>query len=201
MLIKQRELNQNVYRSCIENGYPEIIARIIAGRKETFDSNIFDFSIDAIKPAITMAGVPKAVDRIIKSFCNNETILLFTDYDGDGCTSMAILYNSLHGVFNVSPSNLIQLTGHRTEDGYGLTETVAERIIQLHPDLVIIADAGISDHQRIETLAGEGIDTIITDHHLIGAQGVPAAAAAVVNPQQDHCPYDSKIAGCGVVCS
>lgn len=198
MLIKQRELNQTVYTSCIEAGYPEIVARIIAGRKKTFDKNIFEFSIESIKPAITMAGAPEAVQRVIKSIHDNEKILIFTDYDVDGCTSMVVLYKSLHEIFKIPESNLIKLTGHRIEDGYGLTTTVAKKILQLEPDLVITADAGASDNERIETLAGAGIDVIITDHHLLPKEGIPQAAFAVVNPQQNNCPYDSKIAGCGV---
>ena len=199
MLIKQRKLNQSVYSACIEAGYSEIVARIIAGRKNTFDKNIFEFTLDAIQPAMSMAGVPEAVVRIAEAIGNDEKILIFTDYDVDGCTSMAILYQTLHEVFNVPESKIIRLTGHRTEDGYGLTDTVAEKIIQLNPDLVITADAGVSDGERVENLAGAGIDVIITDHHLVPSEGIPEAAVAVVNPQQDSCQYDPKIAGCGVV--
>jgi len=196
--IKQRESNKDVYESCIYAGYPEIIARIIAGRISVFDKNLFDLSIGAIKPALEMAGAEPAVTRIAEAVNNNQTILIFTDYDVDGCTSMAVLYKALHEVFNVPASSLISLTGHRVDDGYGLTETVAERIVEIHPDLVITADAGISDQNRIEMLSNAGIDVIVTDHHLIPFDGIPGSAVAVVNPCQDNCPYDSKIAGCGV---
>lgn len=198
MRIETRELNPEVYTSCIDAGYPEVVARIIAGRKETFDKNIFEFSIDAIKPAMTMAGVPGAVDRIAKAIHNSDNILIFTDYDVDGCTSMAILYQSLRDIFGVAEANLLKLTGHRIEDGYGLTPPVAEKILQLSPDLMITADAGISDGDRIEMLADHGIDVIVTDHHLLPKSGLPKAVVAVVNPQQDGCGYDTKIAGCGV---
>lgn len=110
MLLKQRELNQTVYTSCIEAGYTEIVSRIIAGRRKSFDRNIFEFSLDAIQLAMTMAGVPEAVNRIIKAIQNKEKILIFTDYDVDGCTSMVILYKALHEVFSVSQSNLLKLT-------------------------------------------------------------------------------------------
>ena len=198
MLIKQRKLNKKVYSTCIEAGYPEVIARIIAGRKNQFDKNIFEFTIDAIPPAVTMAGVPDAVNRMSEAVLNDETILIFTDYDVDGCTSMAILYQVLRDVFDVKESNMIRLTGHRTEDGYGMTDTVADRILQSAPDLVITADAGISDGGRITKLSDAGIDVIVTDHHLIPENGIPEAAVAVVNPHQEGCSYDNKIAGCGV---
>jgi single-stranded-DNA-specific exonuclease len=198
MKIKQRQLTPEVYSACINVGYPEIVARIIAGRTSVFDKNFFEFTLDAIQPATTMAGVPEAVNRISHAIDKQQTILIFTDYDVDGCTSMAILYNALNQVFGVPESNIIQLTGHRMVDGYGLTDSIADKIIALKPDLVITADAGISDGVRVKKLAAAGIDVIITDHHLVPKTGVPDAAVAVVNPQQECCPYDPKIAGCGV---
>lgn len=210
MRIKERTINQNVYSTCMEHGYPEIVARVIAGRTETFDRNIFEFSLDAIKPAETMADCTRASQRIARAIQDNETILLFTDYDVDGCTSMAVLYGTLHDVFEVPDSRIIRLTGHRTLDGYGLTDPVADKIISLRqnpaggseqnpgPTLVITADTGISDGTRIERVADAGIDVIVTDHHLIPREGVPEAAFAVVNPQRENCQYDPRVAGCGV---
>jgi len=210
MRIKKRTINQNVYSTCMEHGYPEIVARIIAGRTDTFDKNIFEFSLDAITPAETMADCTKAAQRIARAIQDNETILLFTDYDVDGCTSMAILYGTLHDVFEVPDSRIIRLTGHRTLDGYGLTDPVADKILSMRqypcrgseqnsdPTLVITADTGASDGARIARLADAGIDIIVTDHHLIPSQGIPESAFAVVNPQRENCQYDSRVAGCGV---
>ncbi|MBF0468002.1 MAG: DHH family phosphoesterase [Desulfamplus sp.] len=199
MQIKARDINHDVYSTCIEQGYPEVVARIIAGRTDTFDKNIFEFTLDAIKPADTMEDCTKAALRIANAIqSNNETILLFTDYDVDGCTSMAVMYETLHDVFDVPDSRLVRLTGHRTDDGYGLTDSVADKIISINPGLVITADAGASDGARIKRLADAGIDVIVTDHHLIPKEGIPDAAFAVVNPHRKSCQYDSRIAGCGV---
>lgn len=198
MLIKERQINQQVYNTCIENGYPEVIARIISGRTDTFNKNIFEFTLDAIKPADNMADCSKAAQRVAEAIHNNETILLFTDYDVDGCTSMAVLYEALNGVFEVPASKIVRLTGHRSDDGYGLTDSIADRILNIRPDIVITADAGISDGARITRLSEAGIDVIVTDHHLIPKEGIPQAAFAVVNPQRENCQYDANIAGCGV---
>ncbi len=198
MRIKQRAVNQQVYETCIEHGYPEIVARIIAGRTDTFDKNIFQFTLDAIKPADIMADCKKAANRIAHAIHNKEKILLFTDYDVDGCTAMTVLYETLHHVFGVPDSEIIRMTGHRTLDGYGLTESIADKILSFQPNLVITADAGASDGARIRLLADAGIDVIVTDHHIIPKDGIPEAAFAVVNPKRDNCPYDSDIAGCGV---
>jgi single-stranded-DNA-specific exonuclease len=133
--IKQRQITPEVYSACIDAGYPEIVARIIAGRTNAFDKNIFEFTLDAIQPAMSMAGVPEAVNRISHAIDKQQTILIFTDYDVDGCTSMAVIYNALHQVFGVSESNIIQLTGHRMVDGYGLTDSIADKIIAIKTGL------------------------------------------------------------------
>ncbi|MBF0204084.1 MAG: single-stranded-DNA-specific exonuclease RecJ [Desulfamplus sp.] len=198
MHIKERTINPEVYDTCINNGYPEIVARIIAGRTDTFNKDIFEFSLDAIKPADNMADCTKASRRLALAINSNETILLFTDYDVDGCTSMAVLYEALHDVFGVPASKIIRLTGHRTRDGYGLTDSIADKIIDIKPDIVITADTGTSDGERITRVADAGVDVIITDHHLIPKEGIPKSALAVVNPQRENCQYDSSIAGCGV---
>lgn len=198
MKIKQRPLNGQVYKDCLDQGFPEIMARILAGRIDKFDKNIIDIPSTSILPASSMADCPKAATRIAKAIIDKQKILLFTDYDVDGCTSMAILYRAMKEVFNV-PENLIsQLTGHRTEDGYGLTPKVAQQIIDLSPDLVITADAGSSDHEQLSVLSQAKIDVIVTDHHLLSNEGVPSGAYAVINPQRSDCSYDKDIAGCGV---
>ncbi len=198
MHIKQRTINNDVYQACINEGYPEIVSRIIAARTNKFNKNILNPSSDCVAPAKYLADSVKAAKRIAYSIQNDQTILLFTDYDVDGCSAMAIFYGALADVFGVKKNNIQVLTGHRTEDGYGLTDSIVIKIIKWHPDLVITADVGISDGPRIETLAAAGIDVIVTDHHLLPVEGVPKAAYAVVNPQRQDCQYDSDIAGCAV---
>ena len=198
MQIKQREINKEVYQACINEGYPEIVSRVIAGRIDEFNKNIFNPSSDCVEPAKDMADSTKASQRIVNAIQTNQTILLFTDYDVDGCASMTIFYGVLHDVFGVKRRNIQTLTGHRTEDGYGLTDTIANKIEELHPNLVITADVGISDGPSIDRLAKAGIDVIVTDHHLLPMEGVPMSAYAVINPQRQDCQYDNDIAGCGV---
>lgn len=198
MRIKTRTPNQSVFTECLKYGFPEITARILANRTDVFDPAIIDPGPACVTPAMTMADCPKAAERIAKAIQENQKILLFTDYDVDGCTSMAILFRALKDGFKMSERQIIQLVGHRTKDGYGITDTVADKIIGHAPDLVITADAGSSDHGRLSKLSKAGIDVIVTDHHLMPEAGIPEAAFAVVNPQRDDCPYDTNIAGCGV---
>jgi len=198
MNIKKRQINKEVYQDALEHDFPEVIAHILAGRLDQFDENFIDAPPSCVLPASSMTDCPKAAKRIAKAITEGQKILIFTDYDVDGCTSMAILYRAMRDVFSVPENLLVQLTGHRTKDGYGLTENVAQQIIDVSPALVITADAGSSDHDRLTQLSRTNIDVIVTDHHLLPVEGVPDGAYAVVNPQREDCPYDSEIAGCGV---
>ena len=109
MQIKQREINKKVYQACINEGYPEIVSRVIAGRTDEFNKNIFNPSFDCVEPAKDMTDSTKASQRIVNAIQTNQTILLFTDYDVDGCASMAIFYGALHDVFGVKKNNIQQL--------------------------------------------------------------------------------------------
>ena len=198
MKIKQREINQAVYNDCLTQGYSEPIARILAGRLTTFDKRILTMRNDSILPGITMADCPKAAERIVKAIKDQENIGVFTDYDVDGCTAMAVLYRSLKCIFGVQKERLKPIYGNRKNDGYGITEKIVDKILSQDIDVLITADAGSSDQDRIARLSEAGIDVIVTDHHLFPVEGLPSSAFAVINPQREDCPYDTRIAGVGV---
>jgi single-stranded-DNA-specific exonuclease len=87
---------------------------------------------------------------------------------------------------------------HRTPEGYGLNQGSLSRLREQGATLVITVDCGSSNHEEIEWAKGLGIEVLVTDHHQVGRQGVPRAAA-VVNPKQEGCPFPFKeLAGVGV---
>lgn len=132
---------------------------------------------------------------------NNEVIGLETDHDCDGQTSHAIFHEALTKVFGYPKDNIRSYIGHRMKEGYGLSESLMNRILtdSIRPSLIITADNGSTDEPRIAVLKQNGIDTIVTDHHGIPPEGAPKSAVAVLNPTQDGCNYpDKAIAGCMV---
>lgn len=141
----------------------------------------------------------KAAKRIVMAIKNNETIGIVTDYDVDGITSHAIIFNSLIRYFGVQKDKIKSFIGHRIRDGYGLSAGVVDAVLaqDCKPQLIITADCGSSDEARIKKLLD--IDVIVTDHHAIPDEGVPASAYATINPTRDDCIYkDQSIAGCMV---
>jgi len=195
--VKEREINQEVVDKASNFGCSSIVSKILAARVNEFDSNMVNIGPQCMVPASTMKDCTKAAERIAKAIIDKEKIVLFTDYDVDGCTSMAILKTALIDVFSVPTESLFCVTGNRKIDGYGLSDPLVSHIMGIKPGLVITADVGSSEAKNVESLSDIGIDVIVTDHHLIG-DTFPDKALAVVNPRQLDCTYDGDLAGCGV---
>ena len=174
-------------------------ARIVAGRlPEQVDLDaVLQPSLSLIAPPDQLIDADRAIARLGQAVVHGERIGILTDYDADGLTSHAVIKTALlrYGV----PEGLISSwIGHRLEDGYGISETLVDRLLasESMPEIVISADCGSSDHATIARLAEAGITVIVTDHHQVPADGPPPAAYAVVNPNRVDCTYpDGAIAG------
>lgn len=141
-----------------------------------------------------LLGMDEAVSRIARALAEKELILISGDYDVDGITSSALLAQFLH---EAGCTRLQTFIPNRFEHGYGLTSRGVDELISRRPALVITVDNGITAIEEVARLRAEGIDTIITDHHLPREEGIPAGI--VVNPRQPGCTYPFKgISGCGV---
>ena len=141
-----------------------------------------------------MAGMKTAVDRIEAAIENKESILIYGDYDVDGTTAIVILKTAIELCGGTAEFHV----PHRIRDGYDMRDDVIERAAAAGIRLIISVDMGIRAFAPAETARRLGVDLIVTDHHLPGPQGVPAALA-VVNPNQAGCEYPCKaLCGAGV---
>lgn len=120
-----------------------------------------------------------AKKRIEKAITNQEKVLVFGDYDCDGVTATAVLWETLAELgLKTQP-----FLPHREKHGYGLSVTALEEIWQeVQPDLVITVDNGIVAHEAFLWLKEHGVDTILTDHH--SSDGVFPKADIVVHSTQ-----------------
>lgn len=136
-----------------------------------------------------------AVERLLRALDRNEDILVLGDYDADGATASVL---AMLGLRSLGASRVDYLVPNRFEYGYGLSPEIARVAVDMSPSLVITVDNGISSVEGVQLLRDDGIDVIVTDHHLPGEHLPPATA--IINPNQDGCPFPSgKIAGVGVV--
>jgi single-stranded-DNA-specific exonuclease len=117
----------------------------------------------------------KAVKRIKKAIKNKESVIVYGDYDADGVCATTVMWETLH---TLNP-NVMPYIPHRVEEGYGLSKTGIDKIINdFHPSLIITVDHGISGHEKIEYAQKMGIDVIVTDHH-VKQKTIPKAFAIV----------------------
>lgn len=140
-----------------------------------------------------MNGMAKAVKRLEQAIQAGERILIFGDYDVDGVSGTAILVHVLR--------ELGAQVSYRLPDrqsGYGLNSEWVKIFQSLDVSVLITVDCGISSHREIETLASQGMDVIVTDHHAIPAQ-IPEKACAILHPQIDEGNYPFPyLSGSGV---
>ena len=199
---ESRPIEASVFAEARSRGLDPVIARIVAGRisDETPLDVVLDPQLQHIAPPSELTDITKAADRLQTAIRDGERIGVLTDYDADGLTSHAVITESLQR-FGVSPENISHWIGHRLEDGYGISETLVDRLLESLPvpQVVISADCGSSDEVQIGRLKDAGVDVIVTDHHRVSDRGPPASAWAVVNPNRADCRYpDKAIAGCMV---
>ncbi len=142
-----------------------------------------------------MRDMEKAVDRITQAIENGEKILVYGDYDVDGTTSVACMYQFLCKIYD---ENLVEFyIPHRYREGYGVSKAGIEYAAENNFKLVISLDCGIKSVELIRYASSVGIDFIVCDHHLPDHE-LPDAIA-ILNPKQKDCNYPYKeLCGCGV---
>ncbi len=174
-----------------------LVAAVLVNRQITSIEAAKTFlapSLGHIKPPGAIKDIERAAQRLIQALTANEKILIFGDYDVDGVTATALLLDFLQTV----GGRVSHYIPHRRKEGYGLqTRHIRQRILPRGYRLVITVDCGISSHEAVRIAAVEGIDVIITDHHLPSAR-LPEAVA-VINPKRDDCTADlDHLAGVGM---
>jgi len=143
---------------------------------------------------LQMTGMRAALDRLEAALERKEKILIYGDYDVDGTTAIVILKTAIELCGGAADFHV----PHRIREGYGMRDEVIERAAADGVRLIISVDTGIRAFAAAETARRTGIDLIVTDHHLPGQDGVPAALV-VVNPNQAGCDYPCKyLCGAGV---
>lgn len=114
--------------------------------------------------------------RLLKEIKKQKRmIVVYTDYDADGITGGAILWETLHLLgFKVMP-----YVPDRKKEGYGFAVTGIDNVIsRFDPALIISVDHGITKIKEIEYAVSRGVKIIVTDHHLKGEK-IPDNAEAI----------------------
>jgi len=176
---------------------PLIAALLIARGHDTAEKAItfLNPSIEHLHEPFLLKGMREAVDRIQKAVDNGEKIMIWGDYDVDGTTGTVLLRKMLSLLGAESTFHV----PNRFTEGYGINIPALEQAKKDGVSLVISVDCGIRSFDPLEWARDNGLDVIVTDHHLSDEIRGNPPAVAVVNPNQTGCEYpDKNLAGVGV---
>ncbi|MCH5211874.1 MAG: single-stranded-DNA-specific exonuclease RecJ [Oscillospiraceae bacterium] len=185
-----------IKRAAQKNNIPLIIANILLNRDipEAEFSSFMSKSKKDIKNPFDMLDMEKAADRIKTAIENHEKIVIYGDYDVDGITSTAMLYEFLEN----NGADVEYYIPDRKDEGYGINIMAVNKLIKRGINLLVTVDCGITAIGEVEFAKLQGMDVIITDHHTC-KERIPTAAAAVVNPKRPDDEYGfDGLAGVGV---
>lgn len=194
-LIK-KEAKQDLIAKLIEGvEVSRPIANIMAQRGiNNFDEarSYFRPSLNDLHDPFLMKGMQEAVARIEKAFSSNENILIYGDYDVDGTTAVALLFQFLDKEYG----QIGYYIPDRYKEGYGVSMAGIDFAIDNSFSLIIALDCGIKAVEQVAYANENGVDFIICDHHTPG-NTIPDAI--ILNPKQSDCSYPFKeLCGCGV---
>lgn len=157
--------------------------------------DFFRPGLDALHDPWLMKDMNLAVNRILKAIEQKEKILVFGDYDVDGTTSVACMFQFIQTV--TAPELVEFYIPHRYREGYGISKQGIDFAKEQGFTLIISLDCGIKSVELIQYAKDGGIDFIVCDHHLPDEQLPPAVA--ILNAKQPGCNYPYKeLCGCGV---
>ena len=173
-----------------------ILSRLLINRGITTESAAKRFFhpqlADLINPFL-MKDMDIAVDRLNDAMGRKERILVYGDYDVDGCTAVALVYKFIQQFY----SNIEYYIPDRYDEGYGVSKKGIDHAHEAGVKLIIILDCGIKANEEIAYAKSLGIDFIICDHHVPDEELPPAVA--IRNPKRADDPYPFKhLCGCGV---
>jgi len=191
LVIHHRTTDQQLQLA--DNLHP-LVQRILRQR-DIASAEQLDLSLANLLPPSNLLGIEQAVELLVGHLQSQSKLLIVSDFDADGATSCALAIRALRFL---GFEQLDYIVPNRFEYGYGLTPEIVQLAAERSPDLIITVDNGISSLDGVDAAHAEGIEVLITDHHLPGEQ-LPDAES-IVNPNQPGCEFASKsLAGVGVI--
>ncbi|MGM9678531.1 MAG: single-stranded-DNA-specific exonuclease RecJ [Bacteroidaceae bacterium] len=183
MLCKDMNLNPIVARLLVERG----VDSIEKARK------FFRPQLTDLHDPFLFQDMAKAVDRLNLALGRKERILVYGDYDVDGCTAVALVYRFLQQYY----SNIDYYVPDRNDEGYGVTFHGVDYAYRTGVKLVIVLDCGIKAVKEVDYANEKGIDFIICDHHVPDSE-LPKAVAVLNAKREDNTYPYQHLCGCGV---
>ena len=193
MKIIERPFQESHRQALVAAGIHPLLAKIYAARSIRSATELA-YTPAGLLPPAQLKGIAEAATLLAEAIQAGKRLLIIADYDADGATACAVGMRALRQ-FGAAVDYLVP---DRFKLGYGLSPELVDLAAERKPDLPITVDNGIASVEGVARAKALGIGTLITDHHLPGAE-LPQADC-IVNPNQRGCDFPSKaLAGCGVM--
>ncbi len=177
-------------------GMSPILAGLLIRRgikTESAAKRFFRPMLNELIDPFLMNDMDVAVDRLNDAMGRKERIMVYGDYDVDGCTAVALVYKFLQQFY----SNIDYYIPDRYDEGYGVSRKGIDFACETGVKLIIVLDCGIKATEEIAYAKSLGIDFIICDHHVPDDELPPAVA--ILNPKRRDSTYPfHHLSGCGV---
>ena len=194
MKIIARDIPPRAAWALEQAGLHPLLARLYAARG-VHTSDELDDSLSRLLPPSGLQGVQQAAQLLADAIASDQRLCIVADYDCDGATACAV---AVRGLRLLGARQVSYLVPDRVVDGYGLTASIAERVRATGADVLVTVDNGIASVDGVRQAQALGLQVLITDHHLPGAE-LPGADV-IVNPSHPECTFPSKaLAGVGVM--
>ncbi|HEV8677531.1 MAG TPA: single-stranded-DNA-specific exonuclease RecJ [Candidatus Paceibacterota bacterium] len=188
--MKSYKLRERLHENLLDD---LLLSRGIEGEEAVKNFLSPDFERDSHDPFL-FPDIDAAVERILAARKSSEVVCVWSDYDCDGIPGGVMLTQFLRGL----GMNVIHYIPHRHREGYGLNVEGIDSLKAQNVSLMITIDLGTTEHERIEYAKQKGIDTIVTDHHIV-QEGDHVPALAFINPKRPDSKYPfDGLSGAGV---
>ena len=176
-----------------------ILAQILYNRRIVKPGHIAAFlegHYPGSEDPFLLPDMERAVARIQRAIEEDETIVVYGDFDADGVTATVLLVEALRGL-GLDRRRAQPYIPDRVDEGYGLNADALTDLQQKGAGLVITVDCGVRAFHEASHAQALGLDLIITDHHSLGSR-LPAAEA-IINPKRPESTYpETRLAGVGI---
>jgi len=194
MKIIARDIPPRAAWALEQAGVHPLLAQLFAARGVQSKDELDDGLARLLPPSGLLGATPAAV-LLADAIAQDKKLCIVADYDCDGATACAV---AIRGLRLLGARHVSYIVPDRVVDGYGLTPPISQRVKDSGADVLITVDNGIASVAGVATARALGLQVLVTDHHLPGAE-LPQAEV-IVNPNQPGCTFESKsIAGVGVM--
>lgn len=173
-----------------------VLAQMLIGRGICSPEAVRSFfrpQLHELHDPFLMKDMDVAVARLNEAMGRKERIMIYGDYDVDGCTAVALVYRFLQQFY----SNIEYYIPDRYDEGYGVSISGVDYAADQDVKLIIVLDCGIKAIGEIAYAKTRGIDFIICDHHVPDEELPPAVAILNAKRVDNTYPY-LDLSGCGV---